>query len=192
MKHISIEELPPFIQADYLNPWDCIVQGYRTRRIPINSVLDLIKDRGAFELESYHFGDSANGRYVRYSHVIRIDQKQDRDLSYSISNSGAQFQALSMNKLYDALWKGPFNEQNSNIDMMSEVHTLLAPIVNEHTTQLRAIEVDQFGNQLDQFDLDCGRTQQFNILEKEQKHICWIELPVFSVYVTELPPEIDA
>lgn len=190
MKSISIGEIPTFMKVDYLSPQDCIIQGYRTRRVPISSVLDLVNDHGEFELDAYHYGYSNNGgRHIRYSHVIRIDQERECQMRYSFGDLNSQIPALSFDKLYSALWCGPLNEQHANINMMVDIHDVLGQYVNENFNQLNVIEVDQFGNVVERFDLDTHENRQFNILEKELEYISWVELPIFSVHITELPPE---
>ena len=188
MKSISIGEIPTFMKVDYLSPQDCIIQGYRTRRVPISSVLDLVNDHGEYEMDAYHYGYSANGRYIRYSHIIRIDQEREGTCRYQFADLNQSLSEHPFEKLYDALWSGPFNESHANIKMMEDVHLAMDEILT-YPKRMDAVEVDQFGRLLKRFDLKENGSQSFEIFEKEREYISWIELPVFSVYISELPPE---
>lgn len=188
MKRISFSEKPDFYRANYLNPGDCIIQGYRIRRVPIRDVLDLINNHGEHEMDAYYYGYSAYGRYIAYSHIIRIDQESEGSNRYHIADTNQFFPEILFERLYNTLWIAPFCENHANVKMMEEVHLIMNDILSRGT-EIKAVEVDQFGQVLNRFDLGGLESQSLEIVENERDYISWVELPVFSVYISELPPE---
>ncbi|MEQ8626755.1 hypothetical protein [Ekhidna sp.] len=188
MKRISFSEMPNFYRANYLNPGDCIIQGYRIRRVPIRGVLDLINNHGEHEMDAYHYGYSANGRYVAYSHIVRIDQEREGTNRYRIIDTNQFFPEILFERLYNTLWIAPFCENHTNVKMMEEVHLTMNDILS-NVEGIKAVEVDQFGQVLNRFGLGELESQSLEIIENERDYISWIELPVFSIYISELPPE---
>ena len=179
--------MPNFYRANYLNPGDCIIQGYRIRRVSISGVLDLINDHGEHEMDAYHYGYSDNGRYITYSHIVRIDQKGGGTSEYQFSGRNQTLPKILFERLYSALWISPFEDIYTNVKMMEEVHLTMDDVLC-NSKEIKAVEVDQFGRVLKSFDLMGLESQSFEIIENEKDYIGWIELPIFSVYITELPP----
>lgn len=182
----SSELWPDFYRFDYMNPGECQVYSYRPRRVPYTWIRDIIKERGTVVQAAYQFGESANGRYISYSHVFLIDSEPStKGLSYPIRSEHISSRQMDFVGLHKALNSAPLDHMLGNVEAQQKLHEILLLVSYTDLSQLTAIEINQDGKIMEQFELYDTPNRKTNPLESELDCIGSVHLPLFTVYTTE-------